>query len=354
VNRFLLFTLLFVLASFLGCRKSVPPVRSMYYWKTVFQPTEWETDFIKNNHIGRLYVKYLDIGWDEEGHRPLVLSATTFPPLRQGGDVYRVIHQSKNWVPVVFITNAVFLHTDTIKVREMARQVYNRLGSMLHTQDELNPWQNIAEVQFDCDWNKSSRAAYFAFLQAFRAAAGAGCALSATVRLHQYRYPEATGVPPADRCMLMLYNMNDPARPGDKNTIFDAETARSYISRAGTYPLKLDIALPAFTWVLCYRKAKLAQIVIPGNLPMKDTGVFFQQDKRRYILRIDTVLGKTYHRSGDIFMYEEISAEIIEDGSKIAADIQLHPQHVAFYSLNEALLKKYEKSVFDQAFDRHY
>jgi hypothetical protein len=81
--------------------------------------------------------------------------------------------------------------------------------------------------------------------------------LTATIRLHQYAQPGKTGVPPADRGMLMPYNVGKIAEPGDVNSIFDEATAEPYFRGTKHYPLPLDIGLPAFAWGVQFRMVQL-------------------------------------------------------------------------------------------------
>ena len=71
--------------------------------------------------------------------------------------------------------------------------------------------------------------------------------LSATIRLHQVKYREETGVPPVDYGVLMYYNMGHISAMG-ANSIYDRSTALRYLGKLREYPLPLDIALPMFAW----------------------------------------------------------------------------------------------------------
>ena len=50
------------------CRSDKPasefihkPLRAIYHWKTTFSPTSGEVDFIKQHHVGRVYIHYFDV-----------------------------------------------------------------------------------------------------------------------------------------------------------------------------------------------------------------------------------------------------------------------------------------------------
>jgi hypothetical protein len=106
-------------------------------------------------------------------------------------------------VPVVFLREAALRGLPPGRPEVLAREVLaavDRRASVLGT--------SYGEVQLDCDWADGTRDAWFTFLRAATALAHARqLQVSATVRLHQVKYRERTGVPPVDRGMLMAYNM---------------------------------------------------------------------------------------------------------------------------------------------------
>ena len=61
-------------------------------------------------------------------------------------------------MPVVFITNQVFLHQSPADVNGLASRVLRKIDAMLAAQGIA-----AAEVQLDCDWSSGTRARYFTF-----------------------------------------------------------------------------------------------------------------------------------------------------------------------------------------------
>jgi hypothetical protein len=109
----------------------------------------------------------------------------------------------------------------------------------------------VRELQIDCDWTDLTRAAFFDFVTELRVLVHReGALLSATIRLHQVKYRERTGVPPVDRGMLMFYNMGGITADADTRSIFDRARAESYLARLPEYPLPLDAALPIWSWTV--------------------------------------------------------------------------------------------------------
>ena len=79
--------------------------------------------------------------------------------------------------------------------------------------------------------------------------------LSATIRLHQVKYYKQAGIPPVDRGMLMFYNMGKLNALTAENSIYNSNDAAGYIETVDDYPLKLDLALPAFSWAVHFRNS---------------------------------------------------------------------------------------------------
>jgi hypothetical protein len=98
----------------------------------------------------------------------------------------------------------------------------------------------------DCDWSAKTKAKFFRLTRIMNDSLDVP--LTATIRLHQYANPKGTGVPPADRGMLMPYNVGQITAQGDGNSIFDLSIAEPYFTSSSPYPLPLDIGLPAFSW----------------------------------------------------------------------------------------------------------
>ncbi len=74
------------------------------------------------------------------------------------------------------------------------------------------------EIQIDCDWTERTRNAYFQLLTALkREPFLQGKILSATIRLHQVKYVQRSGIPPADRGRVCFFLLDAPSgNPGDE------------------------------------------------------------------------------------------------------------------------------------------
>ena len=80
-------------------------------------------------------------------------------------------------------------------------------------------------IQVDCDWTKGTAAIYFDLLNSLKA----HYELDVTIRLHQIKYANDTGIPPVDHGTLMLYDTGDMSNMF-ANSILTMDDGRSYIS----------------------------------------------------------------------------------------------------------------------------
>lgn len=80
--------------------------------------------------------------------------------------------------------------------------------------------------------------------------------ISSTIRLHQIKYFNKTGVPPVDYGVLMYYNMSSLGDFNTKNYILDNNEAKKYHYNFENYPLKLKLALPLYSQAVQFRDKK--------------------------------------------------------------------------------------------------
>ena len=223
----ILLWLAFLLA---GCHHSTPTRNlAFYYWQTTFQLPATQRQYLDSLHCQTLYVKFLDIGRDP--------GPGEIRPFSQLEVLDTTGLAGRQIVPTIFLTNNVFQNITSEKTDWLARKIATALQRIA---GEFPAGNLNSRYQFDCDWTPSTRAAFFDFLQKVRGYLPPGSLLSATIRLHQYKAPKQTGVPPVDRGMLMLYNTGDLDDPAEVNSIFQSAAARRYLHGApADYPLPL-------------------------------------------------------------------------------------------------------------------
>jgi hypothetical protein len=159
------------------------------------------------------------------------------------------------------------------------------------------------EIQLDCDWTDSTRHGFFGFLRELGTASA--LPLTSTIRLHQIKYRERTGVPPVSRGTLMFYNMGRFSADPDARMIFDAASAEKYLARLDDYPLPLDVALPIWSWTVHTRDdlvVGLMQSTDPAELPLLD---FLRADgPERFVATRSAFLHGVMIREGDVLKIE--------------------------------------------------
>lgn len=344
-----------------------PPSRhfspAFYHWRTSLALSPTERGYLDSLGCKKLYIKVLDIGRDPTTGRIVPYSRLAV------GDTARLA--GLHVVPTVFITNEVFqgLTPDSPSkgegksdIDQIVEQVVSPLSLWRGVGGEAPPL-SLGEgsgvgLQLDCDWTPSTRAAYFSFLKKLRAILPPATQLSVTVRLHQYKFPQETGVPPVDRGMLMLYNTGDIDDAGPRNSIFDPADARKYVEGApADYPLPLDVALPLFSWTLVFRDDVLWKI-IPE---LADSTLL---DRERFVpivsdpvegravplwkVRRGTFVSGHYLRPDDVLRRESLSPELLRQAAQLAARLDLADDAtVAFFHLDSAIVQRYPAQFID-------
>ncbi len=274
--------------------------------------------------VQRLYVRMFDVDWNEyRGPVPISIA-----------EIDGQWPDSVDFVPVVFITNKTMLRADSSQVAELAEKIKQKVW-------RRKP-EGISELQLDCDWSAGTRQKYFQLVRHMREICKPA-RISVTLRLHQYKHPNKTGVPPADRAVLMYYNMSDVNSPETKNSILDNDEAEKYLKGTNKYPLKLDVALPLFSWGVVFRYNKFLVLLNDfNNAQAQNTDFLRQRDETHFTFLKDTVWRNIFFRQGDIIRVEETDYKSVEKAAQLTRSIgDTDTMHVIFYHLDENLLQNY-------------
>jgi hypothetical protein len=334
--------------------------RSYYYWRNDSYLDTSEISFLKQHQIHKLYAKILDVDWNDV-YGPIPVSENDLNDLNENLNYYGSLHL--NIVPVVFITNKTFERIDTSQLNLLALKIVRKCLPAYDSVDikaEKNRYYfpfahflNPRELQFDCDWTNTTSKKYFLFLEDVKKLLPDTITVSATIRLHQFKYASKTGVPPVDRGMLMLYNINDPKKYESTNSIFDYDKANAYFTSGKKYQLPLDVVLPAFSWSLVFRNQQFYQI--ENNLSDSDLSKFdFLQKEANgfYRVKADTVFNDLFLRYGDEIKPEEVSIQDLSKAVELAHKaINSDKYSVALFDLTEKEVKKYKPDDIDKVFN---
>jgi hypothetical protein len=326
--------LLLVFLSLASCRHANPPL-SFYYWKTQFSLGTVEKKVLQEHKVQQLYVRYFDIDFPPEATQPEPVS-----PIQLNNDI-----KSYAIVPVIYIKNRTFEKIDNTGVTNLAKNVFH-LVSQINKSHQLQ----TREIQFDCDWTDGTKDKYFLFIQQYRALSKQ--IITATIRLHQVKYKERTGIPPVDRGVLMYYNMGT-INTGDQNSIYDKSIASRYNAYMATYPLQLDIALPIFSWGYTIREGKVVQLLNKINVGhFKNDSNFIPAGPDRFLAKQACFKAGYYFKQQDMVKLEHVLEENLLDITSAINRYAGHRiQQVILYDLDSANIVQYDKTVFKKVLD---
>lgn len=342
INSLIFFCLLSMVAA---CKPDRKTERAFYFWKSVLQLNPAEQKAMTDLKVKKLYVKFFDVVWDARAQRPIPSAKISMES------------SSKDWlksnsiemIPTIFITNETLQSI----LPETVPKLGDRIDYLLKGLLDDNLLTNIKEVQIDCDWTATTRDKYFELLKYLKLMpALAGKNLSVTIRLYQSKFPDKTGVPPADRGLLMCYNMGNLKNPQSGNSILDPAVLSQYADHLNSYPLPLDIALPLFEWKVLFRQGSYQGLIQNlADSALANPTIAIQKDNR-YEIQADTVLQGYELKKGDQLRNERVPFSDIEKSAKMLSPLLRTPQfNIALYHLDSATLSKYSLNELETIYN---
>ena len=325
---FLKLVILFSIIIFnsISCRKSPHEVTTaVYHWKSSFNPTEFELNYLKNINNEKIYVRIFDVDWDEIKGFPTILA-----PLSNSSNL-------PNFVPVIFITNKTFLQINGNQLDTLVNLISTKIKHF--TEGSIS----YSEIQFDCDWNTSTQSKYFTFLEKIKNGFK-DKKISATIRLHQIKFAQKTGIPPVDKGLLMAYNMGDLDDSKTENSILDLEILKSYLVNFDKYALPLDVALPLFSWGVVLRDGEAVKLIT--NLDATDwadsRAFISKKSENKYVLLKNMYLKGYYLFKDDEIRLENVPLSILQKTADLLAQkIDNQQLTVSFYHLDSLTFTHY-------------
>jgi len=305
-----------------GCKKKLSSANTaFYYWKTSFLLDQKAADLLQQTAQNKVYLRFFDVVWNEEKNEVI---PNALVDIRQ--DASRL-----NITPVVYITNKTFQHISVEGIDSLAKNV-NQLINRIAVKNNIR----YTQVQIDCDWSVTTRDKYFSFLKSFKSLTKRQ--LEATIRLHQVKYPERTGVPPVDKGLLMFYNMGKISANGKQaNSIYNFADAEKYISSLPYYKLPLDVALPFFSWAIHIRNGKVLRVNNSiGKVELLNKKYFVNTTGEVYRAVKSFYLSGVYVKENDVFKLEEITTDNLNEA---AAQVSKHlaklkTRNIIYYELS--------------------
>ncbi|WPU98554.1 hypothetical protein SNE26_21245 [Mucilaginibacter sp. cycad4] len=329
------FTVVVLLFPLTSCKKPGNATTAFYYWKTGFKLNEQQAGLLKQTG-NNVYLRFFDVSWNDKEQRSYPNAVVRFSDIPKG----------LNITPVIYITNKTFENIADTAVTTLAGHC-NKLINELSAEKKIS----YTKVQVDCDWSLSTRDKYFSFLKAFKKLSKKQ--LEATIRLHQVKFKDRTGVPPVDAGVLMFYNMGklnaDLQQP---SSIYNSDDADKYVAYLGSYPLKLDIALPLFSWSVHIRDGRVIQIY--GKIARRqlaDPARFEPTEGlANYRARTSFFLDGIYIKQNDIFKLEETDSNTLNAAAKQLTQHLPKQKHttIIYYELANIDLSKFNQETITQ------
>jgi len=372
----IVFILLFVILNGATCEKEHEVIRSFCYWKTDLNFDKQDDSLIKNLKMQHMYVRFFDVDWNPYAKEPLPVATIKDTRLNMS---------NPEITPGIFITNEVVLQSDKSQLDSLAARIAKRvqqIGMQINENKASKIAEAIAypqdyykqknykpinydsvksielaklkvdfkEILIDCDWTEKSQKKYFYLLKQIKKEIPTA-KLSATIRLWQYKYAEKAGIPPVDKGLLMCYNLTKPDDFKTKNSIGTSDELAQYITHK-KYRLKLDIALPLYSWAVVFRGNQFKGILSDYDQLRNDTIKLKKVSDAKYVLQDDILVGQTYLRNGDEIRIEKISEDELEKMISIVKDkIQIDNQtKITFFSFD----KKYINDYGTQNISKYY
>ena len=273
-----------------------------YYWKSKCEIGETERDYFSQLESKRLFVRLFDV--DVESGKAVVVG-----PI-QAFSKKQLPNDSTKGIPVVFITNPTFL--DYVGDSAVDRLVTNVNSTIEHIMNAAGVGYN--EIQIDCDWTQRTKEPYFRFLK--QLAGQSGRDISCTLRLHQIRDRQKTGVPPVSRGSLMCYATSSPMEGDTHNSILDMELLKAYTANINDYPLDFDVVLPIYSWGIVTNH--VGEVKLINGLTEDDlqTSMFEKKDEHLYLIKEDGFIQGMYVNRGFTVKIEDITPELLAEAKQ--------------------------------------
>lgn len=302
---------------------------AFYHWQTDFDLSDFEKEFIEGTKSEKLYVKFFDVDWN--GKEAVPLASLNIRNEDRG---------EQEIVPTIFIANRTFQYLNEEEITDLTKKILEKIKRIFAEFSDTK----LGEIQFDCDWSESTRIAYFSFLELINEMVfEEEVELSATIRLHQIKFFEKTGVPPVKRGMLMFYNTGELRNFETENSILDLKTAGKYLVNFEEYPIPLDLALPLFRWGVLFREGRMIRLLNGlSEVDLRDTTLFHQTAKQRFSVNENTYLAGHYVYKNDKIRLEHITLSKLDSVVQLLQPIwPTNDLTLTFYHIDSTIVQQF-------------
>jgi hypothetical protein len=345
--------LLIVLVLITSCKPQNAKIeRAYYYWKnSEYSLSELELNSLKNQEIQKLYVKFFEISPDSI--LDAIPVAKTELHLWDYSQAYgKDTLFKKNMsvleiVPTIFIENKVFRKLSEGQLDTLSDNIIFLINRYFERQFKSFT-KRYREIQLDCDWSEGTKEKYFYLLKKIKK--DSDKKISCTLRLYPYKYREKMGIPPADKTVLMCYNLLSPFSSEDKNSILSTDELENYLRNTAKYPLPSDIALPLFSWMQVYHNDRFTGLV--GPEPGFAEKYLKQVKPLWYEVVLETDCDNIHLRPGDKVKFEEVTDRTIRKSVSLLKKYNVSgpDETVILFHLDENNLKRFDNETIRSFF----
>jgi len=333
--------LLFTALLFTTCKQKFAVHPTFYFWRTVYKNQKLETNYLNDFQSKSLYVRIMDVDINPDTQEPVPVSPISFDD---------ALPKQTDIIPVVYLVNNIFNNFSEAQSKLLA----NRISKFVTAKVNQSGKSNYKEIQIDCDWTKTTRDKYFNFLNHLKLnPLLKGKEISVTLRLHQVKNLVSSGIPPVKKVMLMCYNMGNLRKYGEQNSILDMQEMETYLkNKLETYPLKMDVALPIFSWAVAFRKEKYAGISKRIDKEQLSDKKLFKRRENSILYDVQTDYQQAGLKTGDVVRWEEIALDDLLATSRfLSRYLKPEERNLVFYHLDTDLLKTFKHDDLQKVID---
>ncbi|MEZ5014966.1 MAG: hypothetical protein R2794_11810 [Chitinophagales bacterium] len=313
---------------------------AIYHWQSDFSLSEQEKSILQDAAINKIYLRFFDVAWDRAAEQPLPVSELYMQEPLPAGTAY---------VPVVFITNEVMEKCVAEDVPVLAQKISKRIEQKIIALQ----LPATTEIQIDCDWTKGTRDAYFTLLEKLReVSALKDIQWSATIRLHQIKYKDETGVPPVDRGTLMFYNMGNIEDAQSEQSIYTKKIADGYVAAIPDYPLPLDVAIACFSWGLLFHENTLLHIFYPLDAAtMASDSLFAKKEENVFVAKRETYFRGYFITPDDPIKIESMDpARALQSAKQVSKYLPAGNRDIILYQLDADMVRRFSAKEMEEIY----
>lgn len=270
---------------------------TFYYWKTHLSLKPEEKKVLDKAKVPFLYTRFFDVDKVNGKFQPVAVITKD-----------QSFQTNKQIVPTVFVTNRALLKISEDEIKFLTQSIHH----LIQKKTEEYGLKINNEIQIDCDWTNGTRDDYFKFLKELKKISGKE--ITCTLRLHQVKDKNLTGIPPVKKVYLMCYSTSSPLETSDKNSILDIHILKSYLSKLEDYPIKsIEVALPIYSWGIVTNHLGKHKLINALSLKDLDNPAFRKIGENEIIITKDGFYFGNFLNKGFTIKVEEITESQLKD-----------------------------------------